>query len=290
MSCSTINLTPAQLGAVIAGALGYRAGSAQTTSCAQRCARVYLLAGQSNANNQGGVKPNPIPGQEPAGAELQYIEDFEPVLYSMADYQAATSTLTFERGFGPLRVRRGAAHLPYYAFGPELTLGRELAACHPDPCDTVALIKFASGGTSIESWQPGHSSGVFDAMMANIAQRVAELEQLYDCVTIETMFWVQGEGDSNAPRAELYAERLETFLAGIRTQFAVDFVFSLLKRPSQDADRAMYADAVNQEVIDAGYTTTVDNNDLEFLPQTPIDQHYTATSLFELGRRLAAAK
>lgn len=137
-------------------------------------------------------------------------------------------------------------------------------------------------------WKPDDTTGLHGLFMAYIQEKVGLIAQSSSDIVIEDIFWVQGEADSNS-RAESYPSMLAEMMSAINSLYPFRLVFSQLKGSTLQPARAVDTQVINQGVIDAGYITTVDNNDLTFLPETPLDLHYDAASINEIGRRLAFA-
>lgn len=254
---------------------------------------VFVLAGQSNAAGQGGFALQAaanLPGKAPSGLDVNLVEPYAGIRYAYETYHANNQAVDFVQPLGDLRVRIGNnGSGPNYLFGTEMTLGRVLNSCRPaswGPNDKVVLLKFASGGTSIDRWQPGEGTGLFEEFSRWLQERVAEIEET-DCdVVFEDLFWIQGEADAHPSRAPGYAAKLQALIAALPYQFRP--VFSKIKAantPTRIAGTAI----INAEIDAAGIANTGNNDDLTFLAQTPIEQHFNAVSLFELGRRLAKA-
>ena len=169
--------------------------------------RVFLLGGQSNADgraNPSGLPTSPVNLQQPQD-DVDFYEG---------------STLTTLR--------------PFSQFGPEITLGRRLADSIGDGTTRVAIIKYATGGTSLAvDWAPGGDGTTtgdgpqyvsFQGVMSN---GLAALAAAYPnaVITIEGMLWVQGERDAKGGFENQYEANLTAFIADVRATYGADLLF-----------------------------------------------------------------
>jgi len=264
---------------------------------------VYLLAGQSNANGQAGYffdETENLPGRRLSGENSVYAEPYDNICYAYRRVNRSTWTVDYDYGFGPLEVRYiGSESEPYFSLGTEVSLGRMLDGSARNPNwpmeDKVCLLKFAAGGTAISSWHPDDQEGLHSLFLEFLDEKINELKQTECKLKFEDLFWVQGEGDTgNLAKVESYVEKFQDFIASFSTTYPFRPVFSQIKSPNsmQSPNRAIYTPLLNQKMRNAGYLTTIDNNDLVFIDQNSINpssvnQHYDAASYIELGNRLA---
>jgi Carbohydrate esterase, sialic acid-specific acetylesterase len=97
-------------------------------------------------------------------------------------------------------------------FGPELAFSHRIAKAFPD--HEIRLVKTSAGGTSLANgWLP-EKKKMYQRLIANYRNALAELEESGHKVETAGMLWMQGESDS---------EKLETANAdeaNLKTMFA----------------------------------------------------------------------
>ena len=119
-------------------------------------------------------------------------------------------------------------------FGPEIGLGERLRDLCPG--EPIALIKYASGGTSLEiMWKPGADASDtanwgsrFTAFVNTVTNGLAALEADGWQPVIKGMLWYQGEQDAkdgldaneSDHSADDYGANLAHFIGRVREQFA----------------------------------------------------------------------
>jgi len=190
--------------------------------------KVYLEGGQSNAD--GRAKTNGLP------AYLLQPQPAVPCYYYLtggaANGDGTLGTLSvLQPGFS---AQGGGT-----TFGPELTFGNTLANYYAlsngvsTNTVTVAIIKYAHGGTSLVSnWAAnGNSSTNGDGPDYLIFQKVvnaglARLAATYTNASIELdgMIWVQGESDIDAgtAAATAYGTNLIRFINDVRLTYSTN--------------------------------------------------------------------
>ena len=200
----------------------------QATTNATQLIKVYLQGGQSNAD--GRAKTNGLP------AYLLQSQPSIPCYYYLtggaANGDGTLGTLSIlQPGFS---AQGGGT-----TFGPELSFGNTLANYYAmsngvsTNTVTVALIKYAHGGTSlVTQWAAnGNSSTNGDGPDYQIFQRVvsaglARLAATYTNASIELdgMIWVQGESDidAGAAAATAYGTNLLRFINDVRLTYATN--------------------------------------------------------------------
>ena len=201
--------------------------SAPTSNTVQ-IVKVYLEGGQSNAD--GRAKTNGLP------AYLLQPQPAVPCYYYLtggaANGDGTLGTLSvLQPGFS---AQGGGT-----TFGPELTFGNTLANYYAvsngvsTNTVTVAIIKYAHGGTSLVSnWAAnGNGSTNGDGPDYIIFQQVvnaglARLSAIYTNASIELdgMIWVQGESDIDAGAAAsgAYGTNLIRFINDVRLTYATN--------------------------------------------------------------------
>lgn len=123
---------------------------------------------------------------------------------------------------------------PVRQYGPELMAIHAIHAVRPD--DTLAVVKYAPGGTSLaKDWNPEDPAGCYAAMKAWVRCAL----EARPGARIAGFFWLQGENDAlSAEQAASYRSNLERLLAAIRKDFEVpDLPVVIAKIHPGDPDR-----------------------------------------------------
>ncbi|RYD29989.1 MAG: hypothetical protein EOP87_17360, partial [Verrucomicrobiaceae bacterium] len=170
--------------------------------------RVYLLAGQSNADGRANVADLP--------PELQYPQPDVDFYYKVRD---TASTLT--------TLRPGLSKT--LQFGPEVMLGNRLAKLYSHEEGTrVAIIKYAHGGTNLHThWKAGGDGTVqgdgkfYVTFQQTVKDGLAALAVAHPKakIDLDAMVWMQGEADAAAEHSPYYESRLKAFVADLRATF-----------------------------------------------------------------------
>ena len=151
---------------------------------AEKPIRVFLLAGQSNMVGWGDSTKLPD--------DLRKGND---------------RVLMFEDGkWQPLRPHEPAnkgqrrVGLAEFHFGPEIAFGHEMAKAWPE--ETIGIIKFAIGGTSVLAWKPDWpkedadrvGQGKLGSLYKKLMEKVDEAKKARD-IEVVGFLWHQGGGD-----------------------------------------------------------------------------------------------
>lgn len=180
---------------------------------------VVLLGGQSNADGRASGGELPTRLQSPQ-ADVPF--------YYYTHGMAANPDGTLGR---LTTLRPGCAQMPPGGFGPEVTLGCELARFVEQTPDTkIAIIKYAKGGSSLGvDWKPvDHSSPVGGGVYYKTFQQVVKngfdaLHRRYSHSTVQLagMIWVQGESDIDGgdKLSKPYGLNLANFIRDVRRKF-----------------------------------------------------------------------
>ena len=135
----------------------------------------------------------------------------------------------FENGkWQPLRPHEPANQgqrrvgLTEFHFGPEIAFGHEMAKAWPG--ETIGIVKFAIGGTSLLAWKPDWSRQDADRVgqgrLGSLYKRLlAKVDQAKTSRDIEIVgfLWLQGGGDmKNAEVAKEYLDNLKSLVAAVR--------------------------------------------------------------------------
>lgn len=123
-----------------------------------------------------------------------------------------------------------------HKFGPELSFGKKIAAMYPD--DKIAIIKYARGGSSIDSmaarnygsWEFGFSStdNQFDYFLKTVEGALSENDidgnGIEDVLKPSGIIWMQGESDATMTEeiAQRYYSNLKRLMDLMRATFRDD--------------------------------------------------------------------
>lgn len=249
---------------------------------------LYVLAGQSNAAGRASATELSIALDSTGVTYSSYAGSDAGIFYSHQEMIASGGLLTYDQPLGALRVK------PDMGMGPEMSLARDLQA---GSANQIALLKFVSGGSAIQSWLPG--SPLYSPLVTRLLDQRAELESLGHTVNWKGIFWMQGEADGNATAAALYPAKFDTLISSLRADLGspdLPVVFGQLKSNLVDTQAFGYStlnphtQSINQQLAsmaasDATLGITGSNNDLGLRDGI----HYTANSYVEVGHRLADA-
>ncbi|MEC4986623.1 MAG: sialate O-acetylesterase [Oscillatoria sp. PMC 1068.18] len=187
-----------QIGLIVGSLLGGIATPVQAETLCDRTSlnstKLFILAGQSNmVGSQSDLALLPPHLLEPQEQVLWYDNNNQWNLL-----QPPTEPFPFSK------VNNGVG------FGPEISLGRKIAA---NLNETVALVKYAQGGTSLaEDWQPG--SDLYNRMIERVNSAKSDCAANLD---VAGFFWMQGEKDATqADFANSYQSNLNYFIDRVR--------------------------------------------------------------------------
>jgi len=149
-------------------------------ACSQETIDLFIWAGQSNAQGWKGDAEFYPP--DPNGLDSQIRLN-----YTFIEVSRSSGWIEMQ----PQEGRFEAGH-----FGPEVTFSRKLRLAGFNP----AIFKYARGSTSIHAdWLAPGEGGYYDAMVADLATAVANLESQGHTVNIRGLIWIQGESDAETP-------------------------------------------------------------------------------------------
>ncbi|SFK69047.1 sialate O-acetylesterase [Lysobacter sp. cf310] len=266
--------------------------SAQAQQAPMPTLRTYIVAGQSNAEGTGVRRNNPANGLNPQ-------QDLYTIGFGHWDSDY-TQALIYkghpDSGVGPgwdaMRPAYGSGyeHSLYRnnMFGPELAIGREVAAHLKEP---IAIIKYSKGGTLLAvDWDPT-DPGInrYDYLINTINHATQAMAAGGIALDIQGVFWMQGESDSGDIKyAQHYQANLERLIATLRTQLnkpTLDFYVATIRDTPVWTYRQHIWNA-QQAVADADPNVyLVNGRDLEAYNNDPM--HYTARGQVTLGQRFA---
>lgn len=223
---------------------------------------LYLLVGQSNMAGRGKVE---------AG-------DKKPV----ANLLMLDKENNWVPAVDPLHFDKSSAGV-----GPGRTFGMEVLAA--DPTVTIGLIPCAAGGSPISAWVPGAYHDQTKSHPWDDAIKRAKLAQ--EKGVIKGILWHQGESDSNAKAAPLYAGKLKALVLAFRKELNTDAPFIVGQigefegKPWSDGhkvvDKALRE--LPQQVPNAAFV------EAKGLGHGGDKLHFDAASQREFGKRYAAA-
>ena len=179
---------------------------AMSAQAADKPIKIFICAGQSNVVGWGDSTKLPDDlrkGNERAlkfeGGKWQPLRPHEPAFGG-------------QKRFG----------LTEFHFGPEIAFGQEMAKAWPD--ETIGIIKFSIGGTSVLAWKPNWSKedadrvgqGRFGSLYKKLMEKVDQASEARD-IEIMGFLWLQGGGDTkNADVAKEYLDNLKSVVAAVR--------------------------------------------------------------------------
>ncbi len=241
---------------------------------------LVILAGQSN-----------MVGRATSAQEELEVEQDVLYWYSLKSPRGDWTEDSGEK-FGPLTTwsnpQSGAAeHGPEYSFAKELARGSD---------HRLALVKVATGGSSIAQWQPGEAD--FERLVANVHQAVQWLKAEDHRPRLQGMVWLQGESDARQGRSSLYSERLQLFATRLRQDLHekdVSLGFDQMRIVLVEPATRRYAWNPHTKVVATALRAYAQQTDgVTFVPTADLDGyvdriHFDAASQREIGQRAAVA-
>ena len=159
--------------------------------------------------------------------------------------------LMFENGkWQPLRPFREAQKnqekfgMTEFSFGPEISFAHEMAKAWPD--ETIGIVKFSIGGTSILTWKPNWSKedadrvgqGRLGSLYKKLMSKVDQAGKARE-IEIVGLLWLQGGADmKNVAVVKEYLGNLKSLVAAVRKDTGVAELpfFCGSPRRTQDPD------------------------------------------------------
>ena len=256
--------------------------------------KVFILAGQSNMVGWGDSLKLP--------EELRKGND---------------RVLMFENGtWQPLQPFKKASRgqrkfgMTEFSFGPEVAFAHAMAEAWPD--ETIGVVKFAVGGTSVLAWKPnwskedadrvgqGRHGSLYKKLMAKLEMAGGDRD-----LEIVGFLWLQGGGDmKKVDVAQEYLENLKSLVAAVRKDAGVaelPFVFGSPRSrgipddlsahvPKRREERYPAAEWVVKAQWDAQQAipqaTMVILRDIE---KHPMNVHYNTAGQLKAGKLFAQA-
>jgi hypothetical protein len=200
--------------------------AAETSSTKARPGRIFIVAGQSNAEGHNHIR------QYQGGRAVfpEKLRNQTGILF----WPGTLAPQTNENLWTTLRVSDTGA------FGPEISFARDVQQSWPR--EKIAIIKFASGGTGIarsldyndyipavagfddkgRNWHPptdGREPGsLYKALIANVRIALLQLDRKETSWNLSGFVWMQGEHEASISRkmANDYEQLLADFFRSVR--------------------------------------------------------------------------
>ncbi len=283
-------------GTVLSGVTA--AAGAQASSAAHPI-RIFIVAGQSNAEGHNHIRQYHA-GREVFPAALQQQPKIR--FWPGTDTPEAKSNL-----WTTLQV--GASG----AFGPEIGFAHDMTRAMPGA--TIAIVKYAAGGTGIarskdytdyipaltgyndqgRNWHPptdGQAPGnLYRALLANFRNAVSVLEREGKTWELTGLIWMQGEHEASISRkmADGYEGLLRDFIRSVRKDLAAPSLPFVIGQVNSHT--WIYGDIARRAQVEVcrrdQRTLLVQTMDL---PRVEGDAaHFTADGMLTLGSRFAEA-
>jgi len=225
--------------------------------------------------------------------------------------------LMFEGGkWQPLRPHQPANRgqkrvgLTEFSFGPEIAFCHEMAKAWPD--ETIGIIKFSIGGTSVLAWKPDWSKedadrvgqGRHGSLYKKLMEKVDQAKKSRG-IEIVGLLWLQGGGDmKKVDVAQEYLENLKSLVVAVRKATGVadlPFIFGSPRNgeipddlsglvPKVRAGRYVAAEWVLKAQFDA--QKEISNSKMVFLrdiEKHPKNVHYNTAGQLKVGKLFAEA-
>ncbi len=266
---------------------------------------VFILAGQSQGVNYDNNAANlPVELQSPqTNVKFWYNFGWWPdnssngVLSSNGTWgnlapQAKGSTSVFSS-----RVPSGGS-----GFGPEITLGHDLAAALPTR--NIAIVKYTFNSTSLaqrtdrEGWNVNDRNQIYDGMLAEVNAALAALTDAGHTASVKGFLWIQGEGDQgDRTYANAYQQNLTDLFTGVRNQWNSEMVAVTVRLSTAQVTDWWRANGYNEEgfnIVRAAQVAVgeagprngwINTDDLNIVPNTV---HFNEASTQTIGSRMAA--
>ncbi len=268
---------------ICAAVLGFCIGlPAPRTAHATDPIRLYVFAGQSN-----------MVGKDALASDLPLIAPTATVAPPAVLFWGPVSD--FPTMWGPLKAPTEIFQArQHQGFGPEIGAAPLLAERHPG--STIAVVKFASSGTSLyRDWNPNRAGSLYERMIARVKRAVERLERTKKApVRVAGFFWMQGESDSERLRtAKAYEANLAGLIRAVRRDLRSTHLPFVIGRITdlrrEHPTHYQYSDVVRRgqrniaKSVPNAYIVSTDG--LERSPEARV--HFSSRGTYELGRRFA---
>ena len=265
------------------------AAVSRTRAAGESPLRVLLLAGQSDILNWHADAALLPPDPADAGIRFYYHTGAPPL---HPQFPPNFFNATSRDAWTTLRPQTQEPYHKFHRtfFGPEMTLGRRLAAAGHGP---LAIVKIGYFGTSLAvDWHPDAKSGnqLYALLHRQVTHALGLLRAEARPYHVSGFFWMQGGNDgARAAYATAYEQNLTLLIHRLRSDFGSPTTPFVLGRICPVAGN------LNRETVRAAHVKVgetlphaawVDTDDL------PLDQdgiHLLAPGIITLGERFAAA-
>ncbi len=212
-------------------------------SPASAVTHVFVVAGQSNALGAGTTSSDTVPSGI-GSVQFRYSNRNFP---GNTEYASAGWTVLSAQAGGSLdNPFFHDSSAPIRGYGPELTLGRDLALGLPG--DTIAIIKFAISGTQMGNASSGTGQDWWKAggnlHLSMLSYLDSARGNLSGTPVMSGFFWMQGESDARkddsvdrTANANAYEANLTGFITSVRSHFgtpALPFIMGRIDPPDTD--------------------------------------------------------
>lgn len=264
---------------------------------------LFVLAGQSQAVNFDNDADNlPASLQSPqSDVRFRYTQGWWP-----DNDTGLTAGVATSGGWTTLRPQASGSADVYNpgrnidtGFGPELTLGRDLAAGISGR--EVGIVKYAWNSTSLgsradrEGWNVNDSGQLYVGLLSEVADAVTDLENQGHTVAIRGFFWQQGEGDHHDPALyNAYEQNLNDLVGTLRTAWNPNLVAVIPRLSTAQTSASGWPEdttgfntvrAAQENVGEAGSLNAwIDTDDLSVVNGTI---HFDEASTQLIGERMA---
>ena len=273
-------------GCVLAVILALGGGVAR----AQGTIHVFLIGGQSNADGRANPRDLPPPLRDP--------QEDVPTYYGITP--SGTTTITKEAS---TTLRLGLSYRTGL-FGPEITFGRSMADFYKTRGDSIALIKYATGGTNLaEQWKaegdgtPKGDGPNYQNFQTIVQHGLGCLKAAYPTatITVSGMIWMQGESDCNPTRSGQYAANLTAYIKDVRATYgaSLPFVIGQLSAQQKGTNKDAHGTDADREAVRAAQEAVTAKLALTALVNTDTfdlnadELHFNSSGQQELGAAFA---
>jgi len=178
---------------------------------AEKPLKTFILAGQSNMVGYGDSKQLP-----------DELRNGNPrvLMFEQEKWQPLKPLKPATAGQRPLGLTE-------FTFGPEIAFGHEMGKAWPN--ETIGIIKYAIGGTSLLAWKPNWSKedadrvgqGKLGSLYKKLMEKIAQAKKARE-IEIIGFVWVQGGGDmQKVDVAKEYLANLKAFVAAVRKDLGI---------------------------------------------------------------------
>lgn len=270
--------------------------------------KVYYLGGQSNMDGFGYTKDLPLELTKPFSTVFIFHGNSSPD-GSPVDGKGIWQPL--QPGHGSGFYSDGTTNKLSDRFGVELTFAQRLLELMPG--ESMAIIKYSRGGTSIDTaaagqfgcWDPdfrrGNGVNQYDHFLATVKNALSvkdiDGDGKDDTLIPSGILWMQGESDAcfNEEIARKYSTNLKRLIDLIRAAFWTDDLLVVIGRISESGQHPSGKVWTHGEIVRQQQALFVKEDQNAFLV-TSTDSygysdpwHYDSSGYMDLGRQFAEA-